>query len=623
MLMIISIYFLKVINRIKVYLRKLYKYFNVEVISQRGFIPFPNKEYLLVELKRLLGDNLESVIMSANDEEKAKILSEADSTLNHFYDILGSGQILNSPINWSKDIKTGYIWSHKFYLYIRSQTPLGIDIKMPWELSRCHHLLWLSEAYILTKKEKYAKEVAFQLNDWIDNNPIMYTVNWTCAMEVAIRAINWMYALLFIETSQYFNNELSDKVSRSLYQHAFFIRNNLERQIPYSNNHYTSDIVGLLYISSLFERTYRGRRWKSFALKQFYKEVRTQVLPSGVHYERTVSYHRLMIELHSYTAYMLQRTHIMIPSDISELIRKMYFYLNDYTKINGNAPMVGDNDDGRFLPFIKRDFRKHNYLLDTSSVESLVTSSGCSDIYNIHSKSKIIYTDAGFAALRNSNAYVFISNGSYSKCPKESDRIIPTHTHNDLLSFELSIYGFDIIVDPGTYLYTSSPIERNKFRATSKHNTVVVDGEEQNYLHDKNVFTMTRNVKNNKLQKCQNGSIKGSYYTLDGKLYHTRTFYHNDYSLIITDNLVKAGPMHEGKMYFHFAEGIEPIIEHSRIIINIINKVITICSNNTGYFEIVEDTISPSYGVLKYTKTAILHFMFEDRIDIKTIISWN
>lgn len=54
------------------------------------------------------------------------------------------------------------------------------------------------------------------------------------------------------------------------------------------------------------------------------------------------------------------------------------------------------------------------------------------------------------------------------------------HSHNDKLSVELNIDGEDLLVDPGTYLYTPSPELRNLFRSTSAHNTLLVDSIEQN-----------------------------------------------------------------------------------------------------------------------------------------------
>lgn len=87
-----------------------------------------------------------------------------------------------------------------------------------------------------------------------------------------------------------------------------------------------------------------------------------QVLPSGVNYEKSVSYHRLMTELLVYPYYMLVRTEEQVPIEIKERLSMMIVYVLSYTKPNGKSPMIADNDNGRFLPFIPREFQCHAYL---------------------------------------------------------------------------------------------------------------------------------------------------------------------------------------------------------------------------------------------------------------------
>lgn len=77
------------------------------------------------------------------------------------------------------------------------------------------------------------------------------------------------------------------------------------------------------------------------------------------------------------------------------------------------------------------------------------------------------------------------------------------HCHNDKLSFELCIGGEDVIVDPGTYVYTPNPEWRNKFRSTACHNTVIVDDKEQNRFGEKNLFQL----ENDAITKCLKGEI--------------------------------------------------------------------------------------------------------------------
>ena len=54
------------------------------------------------------------------------------------------------------------------------------------------------------------------------------------------------------------------------------------------------------------------------------------------------------------------------------------------------------------------------------------------------------------------------------------------HSHNDQMSLELQIDGVDVCRDPGTYLYTSSPLNRNMFRSVSAHNVMRPLGSETN-----------------------------------------------------------------------------------------------------------------------------------------------
>ena len=93
------------------------------------------------------------------------------------------------PIDWHVDFKSGYRGNPKiYYKDIKYGHKVGVDVKVPWELSRFQHLTTLGEAYFLSNDEKYVKEFVNQITDWIENNPPKFGVNWTCTVDVAIRA---------------------------------------------------------------------------------------------------------------------------------------------------------------------------------------------------------------------------------------------------------------------------------------------------------------------------------------------------------------------------------------------------------------------------------------------------
>ena len=611
----------KVLNRIAHEKNCIWEHLPVEKISLWGLGHVPAKNEFAKHLHEMLGVFTPEFFADIKLEDKETIIKCADQTLNHDFDLLGSGLMHLDPIPWHSDFKSGYTWQNgTFYRYQRGKTPKDSDIKIPRELNRCHQFLWLGEAYLITQDEKYASELVIQIDNWIDENPLMYSVNWECSMDVAIRAVNWLYALNFISASKCFTDEFASRVSKSLFQHAFFIRNNLEKVIPYSNNHYSSDIVGLLYLGQFFNKTSRAKLWFKFAKKEFFKDIEIQVLPSGVHYEKSVSYHRLMVELYSYPIYMFDRCGIKVPKSIKDKVQLMYDYVSNYTKPDGYAPLIADNDDGRFLPFVKRDFRMHSYLNDASSAEVSITSNGLSYRFEASEKTSKLYEDAGMAIVRNDDAQLLVSCVGYSRKPKTSEVNLGTHTHNDLLSFELNVGGNDIIIDPGTYLYTSSIKDRNEFRSTRKHNTVVVDEEEQNILSENSAFSLKRNVVFDRLS-MEGSCVIGKYRTLKGQMSHRRTFDLQEGKLLIEDVVEKTGFGHEGYLRLHLAEGVEPELEGDSVIFELGDYKLSI-SNSECDTSIENDTWSPSFGVLKNNKTIGLKFEFENKTDITTIISW-
>jgi len=604
----------KVLNRLRFYRNQCWKHCNVERIAMRGYKPFANADSLKSQIRTMLGEYDCNILDGIKDEDKKTLISTADQALRHEFDLLGSAPVILTPIDWHTDYKTGARWGKQYYLEIR-----GIkdsDIKVPWELSRCQHLLWLGEVYLLTKETKYAKEIIDEINWWIDDNPLMCSVNWTCAMDVAFRATNWLFALNMISSYEGFDDSFSYKICKSLWQHGFFIRNNLEKTVPYSNNHYVSDLVGLLYIGKLFSHSCKGKNWFSYGLKEFFEQVRIQVLPSGVHYERSVSYHRLMTELLSYPMYMLKRVGVRIPQDVEGRISNMFVYIAAYTKPNGFSPLIADNDDGRFVPLLKRDFRRHNYLTHFSSIENRFVALGIQPLYCLSSSIPVFFQDAGVAVIHKGEDYLYINHGGYSKKPKGDQILIDTHSHNDLLSFELSLGGEDILVDAGTYLYTSSQESRNEFRSTAKHNTIVVDGEEQNGFTEP--FQVKRNVNKSVLKQVDEYVFEGEYSTIIGGLRHTRKFDFVGKELVISDTLEKNGSNHTAKLYFHFVTGMKPDLKNDAIFLNNGHKITF--SIKPLQMELVEDCISPSYGTLEHSKTAIITYQFENKLQITTTV---
>lgn len=84
------------------------------------------------------------------------------------------------------------------------------------------------------------------------------------------------------------------------------------------------------------------------------------------------------------------------------------------------------------------------------------------------------YPDGGIYVIRSKRLHLVVSAGPVGQNGNGG------HGHNDKLSFELTVDGDELFLDPGTYLYTALPEERNRFRSVHAHNTLLIRGEEQN-----------------------------------------------------------------------------------------------------------------------------------------------
>lgn len=649
---------LKVLRRLSVEYNSLYHFKSLKRVIDReieGLDRSVNKDKLHNLFCSILGDFGTLDFSNISDDTNRDVILWANQTLERKFDYLGSGLVTVDPINWHSDFKTGFEWHRgKFYRkYNQVDLTNNADVKVPRELSRCHHLLWLGEAYLFTNNEDYAKEVIFEIANWIDENPLMHSINWCCAMDVAIRAVNWIYAANMIMASTHVTDEFARILHRSLFEHGFFIFNNLEKGIPVSNNHYAADLSGLLFISRLFLNTKSGKKWWNYALKEFFAAVREQVLPSGVHFEKSIAYHRLMTELFAYAFLMLKRVGTYIPIDVEYRIKSMFDFVAAYTKPNGLAPMISDNDDGRFLPFYKYNLRDHRYLLSLAALmynepkyksyinecvidNYFLYSSNSNEIFHqinatTSAPSSSYYQDAGFAILRKDDAFLFVVNGGLCKLNGPTVKPIGTHTHADLLSFEFAVGGTDVLVDAGAYIYTADIRSRNEFRSTKKHNTIVVDGENQFKLSNENAFlgsdfpvpsSLTR-VKNNFFESCH-----GKYCKCLGNdvlLEHQRIFtlYSDGCFLKIEDKLEARGE-HNIEMFFHFAPDIHVTLIENTNAVRINGDCLDIqlvieCSNDLK-LSVQDDTVSPSYGLIINTKTLVVESKFIDELKITTSI---
>lgn len=580
-----------------------------------------------------------AVLARLRDEQRDRVdatLSAAARVLRHEFDLLGSGPFVPAdpdrgargsyqPIDWYLDpvrrLRFPRGVPHKDWkLY--EMRPGNADVKYPWELARCQHWATLGQAFQLSRDERFAQEIANELDDFVDANPVGIGINWTCTMDVGLRAVSWAIGLELVRDSR-LDAAFWARAYSALFDHGLFIRANLENTYEVTSNHFLSNVVGLWFLGAVFADLSTGRDWQTFAGTSLEQEIDVQVLPDGADFESSVPYHRLVAELFLGCLRLADHRGIPLSSHYRERVRDMVAYLAAVQRPDGLMPQVGDADDGRLHVFAgygsatPQDAR-HLFGPAAAIFEqppwatlageaggwerawwglNLDLPSGCAS-----APVSRLFADAGVAVMRGAGShYLVVTNAIVGT------KGFGNHKHNDQLSFEYHHDGVAVVVDPGSYVYTSDAAARNRFRATAYHNTVSVDGVEQNEMNPEWLFRLfeaakAEHVSFDDRDDCVEyvGRHHG-YERLTEGVTHERAVRLEKRSgaLAIVDRFTGAGD-HDLRWHFHLAPGVdaEPIDE----------RTARLSANGRRWqlgfpaglqLTIVPAEYSPSYGVVR------------------------
>jgi hypothetical protein len=428
---------------------------------------------------------------------EAVVRARAQDALEHVVEFLGTGRIsLGGDIDWHCDFKSGQRWSRAFYKdIVYGQPDQRSDVKIPWELSRLQWVIPLGQAYCFERKEEYAEGAKQIVTSWILANPIGWTVNWACTMDVALRLISLTILFdAFKDAPSWRDESFRSLFLRSLYLHGDFTARNLE-QSDVNGNHLTADAVGLVAAGVFWGAIGDGRSWLQRGWDLLCTEIGRQVYDDGVDFEGSVPYHRLVTELFLVASILIARDAGVIPGAYQQKLIRMAQFVAAYSRTDGTTPFLGDADDARVAPFGGQPLHDHRYLIGLvglffNDAELCSRFSGSLDeitwILGEDAAERIaatapVYSDecgyfpsGGIFVLRSDLDHVFIDNGPIGLGGRGG------HGHNDALSFEAVLNNCHLVTDSGSFLYTSDYIERNLFRSTRSHNTPQIDDAEIN-----------------------------------------------------------------------------------------------------------------------------------------------
>ena len=535
-------------------------------------------------------------------EQADAAIKAAERVLCHEFNLLGSGpyQPVDTerptgsgyfPIDWNIDPISGLRFPSGIHYKswdLWKMRPGMADVKLPWELARCQHWPTLAQAWLLTGDGRFAEEIFAERADFDEANPVGYGIHWTCTMDVAIRAANWALALEMVRTYPA-SEDAWIMAYRSLFEHGQFIRSNLEDKYEVTSNHFLSNVVGLFYLAQVFQESKEANKWEEFSRNAIEREMQVQVLPDGADFESSVPYHRLVAELFLGVVKVSDQSGRPFSGQLRTRLQEMVEFLLGVLRPDGLMPQMGDADDGRL--HILTDYgtwkpQDARHLLASASHVLGIAEwyhysgvkgqweafwwSGGADLDGFRADPipplERHFSDAGIAIHRSPQAYLAITNGIVGT------KGFGNHKHNDLLSFEYHPDGMPLIVDPGSYVYTSDPAARNVFRSTAYHNTLMIDGIEQNETNPEWIFRLFEKASPETLEYRTTGEAfiyRGrhiGYTRLEYPVVHERSFElaRGKGTLSITDRLEGSGT-HKLSWHFHLAPAVEVTLEAGEI----------------------------------------------------------
>jgi hypothetical protein len=405
---------------------------------------------------------------------------------------------LGFPPRWNVDFVTGFEWEH---LPAAQVQPVvrhnGSDVKVPWELSRLQFLPVLAKAHLLTREPQYREAAKELFSDWQARNPVGIGVNWTLAMETALRGMSLCFLLSLMQPLRPDEEAWGKEVTGSIWQHLLYTESCLEFSHLPRSNHYLGNIVGLHCMATFLDGPGIERRRRSYQ-RRVQNEIFRQVYEDGGDYEASFSYHFLVLQMFTSSLLLMRADQCAPMPEFTARVRGMFSYLAELADDNGCVPQVGDADDGRVelltsdltqMITLRREDRNSLRVPGYLALGDALFNLGCggdpsdSAWYGLRPSGKkavrprlTVFPKSGVAIGRNNNSEVVfcaIPNGIHGG---------GSHTHNDKLSMIVRIGGAELLCDSGTLWYTRDTRLRNRFRSTAAHNTVLVDGLEQNEI---------------------------------------------------------------------------------------------------------------------------------------------
>ena len=348
-----------------------------------------------------------------------------------------------------------------------------------WQLSRHPFWVTLGQAYWKTGDEKYAQAFVRQMTHWVervlvpvgeDGNSWKHDGRMGSPMTNCWRTIEcgirmgqtWPYAFHYFLSSPSFTDDAICLMLKSMVEHARHLM-----RWPRTGNWLTMEANGMYHVGVLFPEFKEADEWRRVAMERQYKELDEQVYPDGAQIELSSGYHQVSLRNFVMTYNIARLNNQPLPEDFASKLERMYDYDLYLAMPDLRMPALNDGGWTDVRPWMRNglEFFPQREDFKWAATEGREgkrpTTLSTAFPYAGHFVMRAGWTP--------DDAYLFFDGGPFGY----------GHQHEDKLNVVIYSHGRVHVTDPGNYPYDDSQW-RKYVLSTRAHNTVMVDGHEQN-----------------------------------------------------------------------------------------------------------------------------------------------
>ncbi len=363
------------------------------------------------------------------------------------------------------------------------------DIKTVWEPSRFTFGHTLARAYAATGDERFAEGFWQAFESWMAANPPNRGPNWKCGQETSLRMISWLLATAMLEPTSATTPERKRMLGRALLASVHRVEANITYALSQRNNHGLSEAIGLLTGGIVLARHPRAAHWRKTGARLLRELVREQFAADGGYIQQSLNYHRLALDLLSWTLLASRAANVRLADDIRDAVRRSADFLSALLDpATGELPNYGANDGARLFALASSDYpdfrpslQLAGYALQAAPPfpagahdEIVLWLSGVDSMPHGAASTpppvpSLRAETSGYYTLRGPDSCAFLRATTYRTRPSQCDN----------LHVDLRVRGVNLAFDPGTYSYNSPPPWNNSLVSTAVHNVAAPQGREQ------------------------------------------------------------------------------------------------------------------------------------------------